>query len=280
MVISHPSEADLQKIAAKLPTAPRLLVELGQLMHQPHAEAGDVISLLRRDTALVAQLIRMANSAVYAPSEPVGSLERALAVVGFTEMHRLVGVVAAGQLADQPMRLYPLDAARLRQHSLFVAVLMEELAKPAGERPRSCYTVGLLRTLGMMALERLAPLEPAIPPFRESGEPVLEAWERRHWGMTNMEAAERILLHWKLPATTVAAIRHHCQPAGRHNPVIHLLTLAATAASDRYYGIPGEETYWVLTQENFDKAGISQRAYLGASEAAHVKYERLKSVLV
>jgi HD-like signal output (HDOD) protein len=276
MVTQAPSDIEIHQIAAKLPTAPRLLVEFGQLMHHPHTGSDDIVALLRQDLPLVAQIIRMANSAAYAPAEPVGSLERALAVVGFAEVHRLVGVVAAAQLADQTMRLYPVDGAKLRLNSLFVAVLMEELARPAGERPRSCYTVGLLRTIGMMALERLAAPGAGIPPFRESGETVLTAWEQKHWGLTNMEAAEKILRHWRLPPATTVAIRHHCQPAGRHHPIIHLLTLAAAAAADRFYGIPGEETYWRLTPENFTKAGLDERGYHAACEQAQRKYEQLR----
>ena len=271
------SETDLLKVAEKLPTAPRILVELGQLMRDPHVEAGRVVKVLRQDPQLVAQIIRMANSVAYAPPEPVGSLERALAFVGFAEVHRLVGVVAASQLADQKMLLYPVDGPQLRLNTLFVAVLMEELAIPAGEGPRSCYTVGLLRTIGMMALERLAPACAEIPPFRTSGETVLDVWEQKHWGLTNVEAAEKILLHWRLPAETVTAIRHHYRPAGRHNPIIHLLTLAATAAAERHQAIPGEESYWKLTPENFTKAGLDQRSFQLACEKSQRKYEQLKT---
>jgi len=266
-------------VAARLPTAPRLLVELGQLMNDPAADATDVVGLLRRDPPLVAQVIRISNSAAYCPSEPIGSLERAIAFVGFAEVHRLVGVVANAQLAEQRLRLYPFNAAHLRQNTLFVALLMEEMAKPAGERPRSCYTVGLLRTIGMMALERLASGETSIPAFRDSGETALDVWEQKHWGTTNSEAAEKILLHWRLPHETVMAIRYHYQPAGKHNPIIHLLKLAASAASDRFGGLPGEEGYWQITPDNFAKAGISERDFQIACERAQRKFEQLKDAV-
>lgn len=279
MISKTVSSQDLQALATRLPTAPRLLAELGELMNDPEADATDVVGLLRRDPPLVAQIIRMANSAAYCPSEPVGSLERAIAFVGFAEVHRLVGVVAGAQLAEQRLRLYPFDAAHLRQSTLFVAVLMEELAKASGERPRSCYTVGLLRTIGMMALERLAAHDPQIPPFRDSGETVLDAWERKHWGMSNVEAAEKILVHWRLPHETVTAIRHHYDGAGKQNPIIHLLKLAATAASDRFGGLPGEEGYWQLTLENFTKAGVTERDFHAACERAQQKFDQLKAAV-
>lgn len=276
MVSLQLSEQELQRVAEKLPTAPRLFVELGQKLHNPFVESEEVVAILRQDPPLVAQIIRMANSAAYAPAERVGSLERALAFIGFAEVHRLVGAVASAQLADQKLRLYAIDGAKLRLSTLFVAVLMEELAKHCGESPRNSYTVGLLRTIGMMALERVTPDNAGIPPFAASGETVLDAWEQKHWGMTNGEAAEKILLHWRLPLETVTAIRHHTRPAGRHNPIIHLLTLAATAAADRFYGIPGEESYWQLTPENFTKAGLDARRFGLICDRAQRIYEHLK----
>lgn len=274
------SESQLHAVALRLPTAPRLLVELGQLMNDPSVNADDVISLLRRDPPLVAQIIRMANSAAFGPSEPIGSLDRAIAFIGFAEVHRLVGVVASAQLAEQRYRLYPFEAAMLRQNTLFVAILMEQLANCAGERhPRSCYTIGLLRTIGMMALERVGADTPGTAAFRESGEATLQAWERQSWGVTNPEVAEKILLAWHLPHETTSAIRHHHAPEGKHNPLTHLLKIAATAAADRFGGLPGEEEWWKLIPENFTKSGLSERGFRIASEAAQRKFEQLKAAL-
>ena len=173
------------------------------------------------------------------------------------------------------MRLYPVTGSKLRQNALYVAVIMEELARPARESSRSCYTVGLLRTIGMMALERLAGADTAIPPFSGSGETALDVWEQKHWGTTSHEVAEKILLHWRLPHETVTAIRHHYRPAGLHNPIIHLLTLAACSASDRFFGIPGEECYLTPTPENFTKSGVQQFEFQQACERAQVIFARL-----
>ncbi len=264
---------------SKLPTAPRLFAEVGELMHNEHVESGEMVAVLRQDQGLVARIIRTANSVAYSPPQPIGSLERAMDFLGFAEVHRLVGAVSAVQLAELSVRLYPLSAPQLRQHALFTAVLMEELAKPAGERPRSCYTMGLLRTIGMLALEQLTPPGVIIPPFRESGMARLDEWEREYWGVTNVEITERILRHWRLPHEAVTAVRDHYDPAGKHNPISHLLRLAASAAADRNFAITGEEAHWQLTPENFTKAGLDQPRYHHFCERAQRKFEQLRDAL-
>jgi HD-like signal output (HDOD) protein len=276
MVARTFSETELRLVAQELPAAPRLLVEVGQMLRRPSVEVADVTALLRQDTALVARLIRMANSAVYGRAEPVGSIEEALTCIGFSEVHRLIGVVAAATLASERLDLYGIEGERLQKNSLFVAVIMEELAERANEDPRSCYTVGLLRSIGKMALDRLAEEESA-PKFAASGETALDAWEQKNWSTTNFEVAEKILVHWRLPSDTVIAIRHHYRPEKRHNPIIHLLNLAAGAAEHRLYALPGEEGFWRFTPENFEKAGLTERDFQQACERAQRTFNRLQS---
>jgi HD-like signal output (HDOD) protein len=270
---------ELIEAAKELPGAPRLLIDLGLLINNPSTDAGDVTQLLKQDPSLASRIIRMANSVTYARETPAASTEEAVSCIGFAEVHRLVGALAVTQLAERPMALHGIDGQRLRQVSLFTAVLMEELAGPAGESRRQCYTVGLLRSVGIMALEIIGHRHAHVPAFNPGiGQP-LDEWEKCHWGVSNDEAAEIILRNWRLPHETVTAIRHHYRPAGRHNPIIHLLALAASSSSDRFQGIPGEECYWQPTQENFVKAGLSQLDYQQASERAQRTFQRLQEAV-
>jgi HD-like signal output (HDOD) protein len=279
MVSCSFSETEFILVAQELPASPRLLIELGQVIRNPQADSRDVVALLRQDGALVSRLIRMANSPVYARAEPAGSLEEALASIGFQEVHRLVGVVAATQLADQQLKLYGFDGGKLRANALFTAVVMEQLAAVADEDPPACYTVGLLRSIGKMALDRLAREDLSVQGFAASGEPALDEWEQKTWGTDNCRVAEHILLHWRLPADTVVSIRHHYHPEKRHNPIIHLLNLAAGAAEHRLFGLPGEEGYWKFTPENFAKAGLTERKFQEVCEHAQRSFNRLHSVV-
>lgn len=271
--------ADLVRVAQEMPVAPRLLVELGQAIRNERVKADEITALLRQDSALVSRIIRMANSVAYARAEAAGSIEEALASIGFREVHRLVGAVVATQLADQKLSLYGATGARLRENALFTAVIMEELAEVADEDPRSCYTVGLLRSIGKIALEQLARNEAAVPAFAASGEKELDQWEQKTWGLTNCEVAENILRHWRLPHETAIAIRDHYHPAQRHNPITHLLNLAAGSAEHRCFGLPGEEAFWRFTPENFAKAGVDARQFQGLTERAQRTFQRLQAAM-
>lgn len=274
-----PNDVRIFAAAAKLPTAPRVLVQLGLLIHDPNTESDQIVDLLRRDAGIVAALIRMANSAAFAPPEPIGSLDRAISFVGFTEVHRLVGVLAASQMVDQKFSWYTVTPSQLRLHTLFVGLLMEEMANWTSERPSTCYTVGLLRPVGVMVLEQLAPA-PGATPFASNKGMTLEEWERKIWGVTNADVSEKVLMHWRVPHEIVTAVRHHYRPQGRISPLVHLLSLAASIASHHFQGIAGEERYWSASPEALARAKLDQRLLNPIVEKAKRKLDRLKMAIM
>jgi HD-like signal output (HDOD) protein len=267
---------EILRVAQDLPAGPRLLVEIGQLIRNPNVSAASIIALLRQDASLVARILRVANSAAYGRVEPVGSIEEAVARVGFGEVHRQVGVVASMQLGEQSLTLYGIDGALMRMNALFVAVTMESLAEECGEEPSSCYTVGLLRSVGKMALELWAKGNHGEVSFRESGYANLDEWEISTWGLSNCEVAETLLTQWRLQRETARSIRYHYRPEGKHSPVIHLLKLAAAAAEANAYGLPGEGALLEITPDNFVRAGLDELSFKKACDRAERTFERLQ----
>jgi HD-like signal output (HDOD) protein len=279
MLLNQASSAELIAAANELPTAPRLLIELGILLNDANTDSHDVTELLKRDPAIAARLIRLANSVVYARTAPVSSTEGAVSCIGFEEVHRLVGALATKQLSECRLELHGISPNRLRNISLFTALLMEEMAGPTGESRHRCYTTGLLRSIGIMALERVGCRHGQIPPYNPgTGQPIDE-WEKCHWGLDNCEAAEIILQEWRLPPETVLAVRHHYRPEPHNHPLVHLLSLASGSAYDRYQGISGEEYYWQANVTNFRKAGLGLQEFNEAADRAQATFQRLEAAL-
>lgn len=273
------TEVLFQDLAQQLPAAPRLLAELGKLVRSTETDARDVVALLKRDASLVSRLLRMANSAAYARAEPIGAIEDAVVAIGFGEVHRLVGALASVQLADTPLPLHGVSSARYRENSLFVATLMEEFAPRAQLDAHACYTIGLLRGIGMVILERAAHREELrVTPYHASETESVAAWERRHWGSDCWQVAAAILGHWHLPPEIVLAIEHHETAATRREPVVHLLALAAGVAARDGYGLPSDRAN--TDAAAIAAAGLSADQFRGAVERAERTFVRLRSSVV
>jgi len=70
---------------------------------------------------------------------------------------------------------YGVTAEPLREHMLFTALACEALRRSAGSTPQ-CLHVGLMRTIGMLVLDRVAERLPQIRlrPWPPGGYPVWE----------------------------------------------------------------------------------------------------------
>jgi HD-like signal output (HDOD) protein len=273
-VVSLAPEAVLQ-VANTFPASRYILLQLGALLTDPSVSLDRVVVPLKQDPALAARLIRIANSAAYAQSEPVASVEDAASLIGFQDVHRLVGFALLNQIGDEGLPSYDIPSARFRENSLFAALLMEELAVGAQEDPRYCYTIGLLRSIGKVTLDRLARGAAAGEiPARDESTRITE-WEDCVFGVTNNAVAATILKSWRFPHEIVSAIRDHYNPQGLHMPLTHMLHLASGMADLLGHGLPGESDYWVDSEEVFRKAGLEPKSANRIIDHALGTFDRL-----
>jgi HD-like signal output (HDOD) protein len=269
------SEDSILRIANSLPATQQVLAQLGILLRDSGASIVEVTTILKRDVALASRLIRTANSAAFAQSRPVATVEDAVTLIGFQEVYRLVGVAVLNQVSDGGLPCYDISAKRFYENSLFTALLMEELATGAREDPRYCYTIGLMRSIGKVALDRLS-RDIGDTSFSkiDNGDSLLE-WERSAFGMTNVEAGSVILRAWRFPDQIVQAVEGHCSPTEKHLPLVHLLNLAAGTAEILGRGLDGETTYWVDSEEVYRRAGIDPKRANHIIDHALRSFERL-----
>lgn len=256
------------QVAENLPSSPRVLADLQQLLSNPNNDIDAVTELLQRDAGLTARIIRIANGVIYNKGDPVASLEEALGRVGFNEVYRLTGLASLAGLVNFQLRTYGVSAQRLRENSVFVAVLMEELAQFVSADPRVSYTAGLLRSAGKIALDLTAQKDLRFVRPPEMSPLGLLDWERNFFGPVNPEVGAALLRAWRLPIEVYVPIRDHYMQglAVDPLPMAKQLYLAAGAADAAGWGLPGEAGYWVehhdaalaefqLTDEVFDRIG-------------------------
>jgi HD-like signal output (HDOD) protein len=270
---------NLLRVAQSFPATPGIMAKLGQLLRDPNASLKDVALQLKHDSSLSARLLRIANSAAFAQSEPVASIEAAAALIGFQDVHRLVGAVAVDHFSLRNYPLYGFTGPRLRANALLVALLMEELAPPAKEDAAAAYSAGLFRSLGKLALAKLAEEESPVAPYQPSDGLPLGGWEKQTFGVGSNQATAAILQQWHFPVEVTEAIAEHYYPAAHGHPLAYLLNLAAQLAEKLSHGLPGEYSYWLDEAEFTRVCGIGPRHIQRATERAVVAFERINRAM-
>lgn len=239
-----------------LPASPAVLARLEPLLSNVESSVEEITELLRRDAALTARIIRIANSVTYNRGEALSSIEEALMRVGFVEVYRVTGFAVMAQVSNQQIPLYEVTGAQFRENSLLTALIMEALAKAIGADPRAAYTAGLLRSTGKIALDRAMRAHNRykdVEPYARG--PLLE-WEAATFGCTNLDAGALVLEAWRFPSAMVAAVRDHYGCGESESVLTPLLNLAAGAAERCGHGLPGEYPYLDPTPDKCMAAGV------------------------
>jgi len=252
--------------AQALPAAPQVLGSLCELLEDVNTDLDQIAEQIRVDSALAARVLRISSSPVFGGGAAAKSIDEAVLRVGFAEIARLVGIATVAGLADRALQAYGLAAERLREALLMHAVASEALAQCAGVEPRSVYTVGLMRGVGMMVLDRIARGRPGFEPFDATQFETYAAWERVRFGVTSAEVTTMILDEWRFPADLVAAVEQHTGESD--DQMANVLNLAGAIAQSHGLALAGEEKLWNLSGSRLAAAGLTEEAYEAASERA------------
>ena len=204
-----------------LPPFPAVALQLMSLLGDADAPMKQIVSLLRVDPALSAEVLRVSNSALYGLSRRIDNVSHAVVVLGSEVVKRLALTVALGRFSQRFLRNQGLRICW--DHSVATALIAEQLAEELN-RPRDrAYTAGLLHDLGRLALLACYPDEYAnmLEVARENDYHELEC-ERHLFDIDHCAAGEWLARHWNLPEDIVTAIskHHEMQPNDASLPAI------------------------------------------------------------
>jgi HD-like signal output (HDOD) protein len=214
----------------RIPRLPDVASRILDFTKNPDASAKDVIRHVRSDPVLAGKILERANSAAFAGSQPVYSLQMAIVRLGMTSVSELAVELSGGAKGFAKEKRSNL-LARKWKFSMATAFACEELARQvASEHPESAFLTGLFHAVAAPAIvETIGDLERAgeVPPQNDS----------RVHGLLDKLTTELSLLvvrTWAPPKEAVEAIA--LQDAKirerRGKPMAHLLVCGKAIATE------------------------------------------------
>ncbi len=202
-----PSEfRDSIRKVKKLYSTPKVLAKVLRLLQKPDVNLEDVGEVIRNDAALVADLIRLSNSALFSRGGGCVDLKLALQRLGMQQVIRAVELSLSKNVFGKGLANYGIKVEQYWRASVLAALLMEQLATLHGVDAPEAYTIGLLHSMGRVLINEV--LEEVRCPSKWDRAVSLESWEVHQIGFTHAEAGALLLREWGFPPTLLAPIEH------------------------------------------------------------------------
>ncbi|WP_029460104.1 HDOD domain-containing protein [Solidesulfovibrio alcoholivorans] len=224
---------DLPAVKNDLPYSPDLLTRLFRLTGEEGLSPLEAIAAaVAEDQGLSARLLALANSAFYGLQSQVGTVGRAVAVLGLREVRSLVLALGMRGLADARPLPPGFAFAPYLAHQLAVAGAARGLARTtAAMDPDDAFTAGLLHDLGKLLTALYRPEDWQAQAALAAAESL--SWheaEERYWGLDHGLIGGMVLRSWNLPETLTEPVNwHHAPLAAPGRPLPCVLASLADA---------------------------------------------------
>lgn len=198
-----------------LPSAPRVLPRLKTLLTDPNSSMSEVVGLIRVDPGIAARVLQIGNSAYYSHGSRCYTVEEAVNRVGYDNVFELVANAVASQVLVRPLSSYGMEADQLWHGAVACALAAEMFAEKLKIDRDIAYTIGLLHSVGMVAIDEWAFSQQHAINFGVGTLPLetCEA-ERAVLGFHNAEAGAALLRWWEFPAVMSEPVRWQYLPRG------------------------------------------------------------------
>jgi putative nucleotidyltransferase with HDIG domain len=202
-------ERFLEKIAAgdfDLPMLPEVATLVMSATQDENCDSKRLSKLIHRDASLAGNVLKLANSPLYAPASPIVSLQQAVSRLGMKRI-REIALVAACQARVFKVPGHDRRLRELFRHSIAAAAFAQEIARMRRWNVEEAFLCGLLHDAGKpVLLQLLVDVQKELDLAAEE-EAIDDILQEMHGAV-----GSRLVESWKLPARLAETIACHHAP--------------------------------------------------------------------
>lgn len=238
----------------------------------PAISTGAVAALIEQEPAMMARVLRVANSPYYGQSRAIRTLERALQLLGLDAVRGIAAATCLDRSVARENTQAPIDPRTLTLHSLATAAAAEALARRAQPQlAPEAFIASLLHNLGIpvqLQFDR-AGVDAMLVARAANDRRDLVTLETECTRIGHAECMAVVYESWQLPESLVAATRYHHRPLAApaaYQPLAAFVCLGGVLALDAGYTYslepaalaPAPEVMQLLELEPSDLATVRE----------------------
>ncbi|WP_022849878.1 HDOD domain-containing protein [Limisalsivibrio acetivorans] len=219
------------------PPIPQTAFKVIQILKDQEFHVTDLVHCISKDMGLTTEILRLANSGLYNPSNQITTLKQAITYLGMNTVKDLVISLSSKSLyGSGNLRLLE---QKLWEHSLTTAITARLTALRVDKKlAEQCFILGLLHDLGQLILGKEVQEYESIVAEAYNKELDLRELESEKLGFDHTEVGGLALEKWEMPAVFVDVVRWHHEPEKSSNETLaHLICFANNLIKSKHIGI-------------------------------------------
>jgi HD-like signal output (HDOD) protein len=215
---NDPSSEDAQKRIAKmvgrikdLPPLPTLVSKVLQMLSDPETPFEDIESVISRDQALVAKLIKVGNSALYGGLQKVSSLRQVLTRLGLKTTRNLVLTASTRSYFLNNRKTMRVWGQFLWQHAVETGLAARRIAEITHyPDPEEAFVGGLIHDIGKLIMLMLfAKPYIEILKMKKVNQVASKSAEMRVLNCNHEQIGRLLMDRWNMPESAKACAEYH-----------------------------------------------------------------------
>src|SRR4051812_42567504 len=233
--------ADAVKKITAIATLPEVTNKIIATVEDPKASASTLHKIVSHDPALVSRILKVVNSAFYGLPGQIGSIERAIVLLGVNAIKNIAVAASLGQMFRGATLCDGFAAKDLWTHCIAVGVTARELARqmkvPVADE---AFIAGMIHDVGILVSLQIQPEQLRIACDRARTETGSFCdIERDVMGMDHQQLGQALADQWKFPRSCQLVAGHHHRPTtlpDQHRLLVTLVFVADTICCQSKHG--------------------------------------------
>jgi HD-like signal output (HDOD) protein len=193
---------------------PLFYERLNEAINHPRTSIDDIARIITEDQGLTARLLRLANSPMFGYFGNVGSINKAVTIIGTQQLRDLaLAASVMGVFKGVPEEL--LSMATFWRHSIACGIIARALATWRREvNVERFFVAGMLHDIGQLIMATMLGdlVREMIEETQSQGTLYFDV-EQTRLGFDHAEAGGALLKEWKIPANIADPVSFHHRPA-------------------------------------------------------------------
>jgi HD-like signal output (HDOD) protein len=248
---------DTIKKVTTIATLPEVTNQIIRTVEDPKSTATQLHKIVSHDPALVTRILKVVNSAFYGLPGQIGSIERAIVLLGLNAVKNLAVAASLGQMFRGAQLCDGFTPKDLWTHCIAVGVSARDIARqmklPVADE---AFLAGMIHDMGILIGMQVHPEQMRqVCDAAKAGQKDFCELEREIIGMDHQQLGQALAEQWKFPRSCQLVAGYHHNPttlADQNRLLVTLVYAADTICCQSKHGFN-----LTALRQKLDAAGLA-----------------------